>query len=88
MVHPAGKAPERQESPMADNDRPTYDPPGSDIFVGTDGNAFSIMGTTAKALKRAGASPEVIDEYRRKAMSGDYNNLLAVSMRYLDGDPS
>lgn len=50
-----------------------------------DGNAFAIMGAVTKALKRAGLVDKVA-EYRTKAMAGDYNNLLAVSMEYVDFD--
>ena len=53
-------------------------------LIGKDGNAFAIMGEVRKALKRAGFTKEVIDEYTNKAMSGDYNNLLAVTMEYVD----
>lgn len=60
------------------------DAPGSDLLVGTDGNAFAVMGTTSKALKRAGASPAYVAAYMKAAMSGDYDHLLAVSMAYLD----
>jgi len=48
-----------------------------------DGNAFAVMGAVSKALKRAGQSDKV-SEYQAKAMSGDYNHLLAVSMDYVD----
>jgi hypothetical protein len=53
-------------------------------LIGHDGNAFSIMGRVKQALKRAGADKEYIDEYLKKATSGDYDNLLVVSMEYVD----
>lgn len=53
-------------------------------LVGEDGNAFAIMGRVKQALKRAGADKEYIDEYLRNATSGDYDNLLVVSMGYVD----
>lgn len=49
-----------------------------------DGNAFAVMGAVARALRKAGRSSEEIEEYRTKATSGDYNNLLRVSMDYVD----
>ena len=52
-------------------------------LIGNDGNAFSIMGRVKKALKTAGAGKESIDEYLKKATSGDYDNLLVVSMGYV-----
>lgn len=52
-------------------------------LVGVDGNAFSVMGYVANALKREGLRDKV-DEMRKKAMSGDYNHLLVTCMDYLD----
>lgn len=53
-------------------------------LAGTDGNAFSIMAFVSKQLRRAGNDQAVIDSYRKQAQSGDYDNLLAVSMAFLD----
>ena len=50
-----------------------------------DGNAFAVMGAVTKALKRAGLADKVA-EYRAKAMASDYNNLLLVSLEYVDFD--
>jgi hypothetical protein len=58
-----------------------------EIFVqlsGQDGNAFAIMGAVANALKRNDVAKEEIDEYLADAMSGDYDNLLRVSMEWVD----
>jgi hypothetical protein len=55
-------------------------------LIGEDGNAFAIMGRVKQALKRAGADQEYIDKYLREATSGDYDNLLAVSMEYVEVD--
>ena len=38
-------------------------------LVGEDGNAFSIMGSVKKALRRAGADQEYIDRYLSEATS-------------------
>jgi len=51
-------------------------------LVGEDGNAFAIMGRVIKALKRAGHH-DLVEEYKKRATSGDYNNLLAVTMDYV-----
>lgn len=51
---------------------------------GIDGNAFVIMGTVTRALRRAGYSQEDIERYRKEAMSGDYDNLLQVTMNWID----
>lgn len=52
-------------------------------LVGVDGNAFAIMGYTARALKRTGHG-ELVDRMRREAMLGDYYNLIAVCDAYID----
>ena len=51
---------------------------------GEDGNAFAIMGRVKQALRRAGADREYIDKYLSEATAGDYDNLLIVSMEYVD----
>ena len=55
-------------------------------LVGEDGNAFAIMGRAQRAMKQAGVSKEVRDRYFKEAKSGDYNNLLTVTMKYCHCD--
>lgn len=45
-----------------------------------DGNAFSVMGAVTKTMRRNGISQTDIDEYKKEAMSGDYDHLLRVTM--------
>jgi hypothetical protein len=52
-------------------------------LTGNDGNAFAIMGTVTKALRRAKVSADEIAEYRTQSMSGDYDNLLQVAMQWV-----
>lgn len=52
-------------------------------LVGVDGNAYAIMGYVSRALKVEGLR-DLVDEYHTKATSGDYNNLICVSMDYLE----
>lgn len=49
-----------------------------------NGNAFAVMGAVRKALKRAGADKEYIDKYTKEATSGDYDDMLQVTMKYVD----
>ena len=49
---------------------------------GPSGNAFCVMGAVAKALRSAGRG-DLVEEYLRKATSGDYENLLKVSGEYV-----
>jgi hypothetical protein len=50
-------------------------------LVGEDGNAFAIMGKVSRAIRKAGGSEEDVKVYQEEAMSGDYNNLLQVTMK-------
>lgn len=52
-------------------------------LVGVDGNAYCVMGYTARALKREGLR-DLVGEMHERATSGDYNNLLCVCMEYID----
>lgn len=51
---------------------------------GSDGNSFMIMGRVMRELRIAGADVEYIDKYQTEATSGDYDNLLRVTMEYVD----
>jgi hypothetical protein len=47
-------------------------------LVGHDGNAFAVIGTVRKALRRAGASQAVLDAFTEEATAGDYDHVLAT----------
>ncbi len=47
-------------------------------LVGSDGNAFAILGRFQRAARRQGWTPEQIKATTTAATSGDYNHLLAV----------
>jgi len=51
-------------------------------LVGIDGNAYSIMATVARGLRRAGAPKEYVDDVMAQMQSDDYDHLLRVAMRY------
>jgi hypothetical protein len=53
-------------------------------LVGYDGNAFVILARAQSAAKKAGWTDAEIKEYMDKAQSGDYDNLLQVTMEYFD----
>ena len=53
-------------------------------LVGEDGNAFFIIGRVGAALRRAGVPNEEIEAFRREAMSGDYDNVLATCLRWVE----
>ena len=53
-------------------------------LVGEDGNAFAIIGRVTQALRRAHIPKTKIDEYLERATSSDYNNLLVVTLEYVN----
>ena len=52
--------------------------------IGVDGNAFSVMGYVIECLKKQCKTEKEIKAYTEAAMSGDYDNLLQVSMTTLN----
>lgn len=52
-------------------------------LIGVNGNAFAVMGYTARALRKAGLGKEV-DHMYEEAKSGNYYHLIAVCDRYVD----
>lgn len=52
-------------------------------LVGQDGNAFALMGYTARALKNEGLRDKV-EEMQSRAMAGDYYQLIAVCDEYIE----
>ena len=60
--------------------------PKTDIVVnliGQDGNAFSVLGLVRRALIDGGRK-DLVAEYMEKAVEGDYNHLLQVTMEYVE----
>jgi len=53
-------------------------------LVGIDGNAYSVMGYVSSCMKAEKKTNEEINNYRKEAMSGDYNNLLVVSIDMIE----
>ena len=54
------------------------------VLTGESGNAFAILGKVQKALRANGCTDEQVAEYNTEATSGDYDNLLRVTMRTVD----
>ena len=53
-------------------------------LVGIDGNAFSVMGYVDKAMFEQGFTKAERTAYQKRAMSGDYDNLLCESVQMID----
>jgi len=52
-------------------------------LVGTDGNAFSILGLVSRAMKQANVPKEERDIFMKEAMNGNYDHLLQTCMKYV-----
>lgn len=72
------EGPEDDGAGYCDEDNDKY------TLVGVDGNAFAVMGYVTKAMRECKLPKADIDEYCSKAQSGDYDNLLAVSIEYVE----
>ena len=53
-------------------------------LVGTDGNAFAILGRCLEIARKAKWTPETVKAFKDEATSGDYSNLLSVCCKYFD----
>lgn len=53
-------------------------------LVGEDSNAYNIMNICMVAMKKAGVSKEEIQEFETQAKSGDYDNLLATCLQWVE----
>ena len=53
-------------------------------LVGVDGNAFAVIGYVLKAMRECKMSKGEQLYYQTEVTSGDYNNLLAVSVGMID----
>ena len=51
-------------------------------IVGTDGNAFAIMGYVRRCILGSDR-PELAETFMQEATAGDYNHLLVTCMRYV-----
>lgn len=67
----------------ADAPRPKTDQRWYADLRGEDGNAYVILGTVSRIIRETLGKDEAA-EYRERATSGDYDNLLAVSREYVD----
>ena len=53
-------------------------------LVGVDGNAYAVLGYVKRAMKECGKSKDEQKAYMDLAMSGDYDNLLMVSIDMIE----
>ena len=78
---PIGGGPIKEKA-MNENTTAPYRPKVK--LLGTDGNAFAVMGACKKAARAAGWTPAQITALTGDMMAGDYNHLLGVAMQRFD----
>jgi hypothetical protein len=52
-------------------------------LIGQDGNAYAIIGTVQRELRRGGVSSDEINEFVTEATSGDYDNVIQTALRWV-----
>lgn len=55
-------------------------------MVGMDGNSFNLMGQFAKRARPDKWTDDEVQYVLNQCMSGDYNHLLSVLLRYTEED--
>ena len=53
-------------------------------LVGSDGNAFNIIGLCKKEARKQGVPADKINEFMSEAMASDYHNLLRTCMKWFN----
>lgn len=51
---------------------------------GVNGNALALVATVSSALKKEGYSKELISDFRKEALSGNYDKVLQTCMKWAD----
>lgn len=51
---------------------------------GSNGNPFAILGHVTRAMREAGCSDDDVAAYMKEATSGDYDELLRVTMQTVE----
>lgn len=49
-----------------------------------DGNAFVLMGSVSRAMRKAGIADSEIGEFRKEATAGDYDHLMQTCMAWVN----
>lgn len=53
-------------------------------LTGKDGNAMAIIAEVRRALRDGAVSSQELSTFTEEAMSGDYQNVLATAMRWVE----
>ncbi len=64
------------------SDQPKY--PNVNVeLLGSNSNAFALMGKVLKELRRANVSKEERDKFSAEATAGDFDHLLQTCMKWV-----
>jgi hypothetical protein len=53
-------------------------------LLGTDGNAFNLLGRVQRAMADAGVTADEIRAFTREATAGDYDHLLRTCCAWVE----
>lgn len=53
-------------------------------LTGQDGNAYAIFAAVTRGIRKAGGTQEDEDAFMAEATSGDYDNVLCTTMKYVN----
>lgn len=53
-------------------------------LIGTDGNAFAVLGKVQRALRQAGVDPDEVKLFLKEATAGDYDHVLQTVMAWVE----
>lgn len=53
-------------------------------LTGENGNALVLIGKVRRALRRAGVAGPELEAFFEEATSGDYDNVIATCMRWVE----
>lgn len=53
-------------------------------LVGSDSNAFAVLGKVKAAMRKENLPQSEIDSFVKEATNGDYSNLLATCMKWVN----
>lgn len=53
-------------------------------LTGQNGNSMAIVAAVGRALRKAGVLEGEVDEFRKEALSGDYDHVLQTAMAWVE----
>ncbi len=53
-------------------------------LAGTNGNGFALLGAAVRVARKAGWTPEQVDEFKAKATKADHDHLLRILEQHFE----